>query len=109
MAGMGSNGGAMVTQPAAGTGEYLVYGAEGVGDYQQVPVVGAPTTWDEGVLPTMDSAEHALNVMEAAAGVGSSDIPMQMTVNPTDYARPIGDEPGASRSGVFEGKGGIFG
>jgi hypothetical protein len=109
MAGMGQNGGAIVTQPAAGTGEYLVYGAEGVGDYNQVPVAEVPTSWDDGVLPTLDAAERALNVMEAAAGVGSSDIPLQSTVNPVDYARPVSDEPGASRSGVFEGNGGIFG
>jgi len=109
VAGFGQNGGAIVTQPAAGTGEYLVYGAEGVGDYSEVPISPTPMAWDEGVLPTLDAAERALNVMEAAAGVGSSDIPMQMTVNPVDYARPIGDEPSGSRAGVFDGKGGIFG
>jgi len=103
------NGGAIVTQPAAGTGEYLVYGAEGVGDYSEVPIAPTPMSWDEGVLPTLDAAERALNVMEAAAGVGSSEIPAQVAVNPVDYARPIGDEPTGSRAGVFEGKGGIFG
>jgi hypothetical protein len=109
MSGMGNNGGAIVTQPAAGTGEYLVYGAEGVGDYSEVPVTPSPMVWDDGVLPTLDAAERALNVMEAAAGVGSSEIPLQSTVNPVDYATPIGDEPTGSRSGVFEGGGGIFG
>lgn len=104
-----NNGGAIVTQPAAGTGEYLVYGAEGVGDYSEVPIAPTPMSWDEGVLPTLDAAERALNVMEAAAGVGSSEIPAQVTVNPVDYAQPIGDEPRGSRSGVFDGKGGIFG
>ena len=109
-AGMGQvNPNAIVTQAAAGTGEYLVYGAEGVGEYEEVPMAHMPTAIDEGIFPTLDSAEQALNVMEAAAGVGAAEIPMQSTVYPTDYANPVSDEPSGSRSGVFGGGGGIFG
>jgi len=102
--------GALVTQAAAGQGEYLVYGAEGVGEtYEEVPVSMLPSPIDEGIAPNVHSAEQALNVMEAAAGVGQADIPLQSTVNPLQLEVPIGDEPMGSRSGVFEGGGGIFG
>jgi hypothetical protein len=100
--------GAVVTQAAAG--EYLVYGAEGLGDnYEMLPTAQVPMSMDEGVMPNLHSAEQSLNVMEAAAGVGMAEIPLQSTVNPLQLETPIGDEPAGSRSGVFEGGGGIFG
>jgi hypothetical protein len=100
--------GALVTQAAAG--EYLVYGAEGVGDnYEEIPTANMAVQIDEGVAPNLYSAEQALNVMEAAAGVGMAEIPLQSTVNPLQMENPIGDEPRGSRSGVFQGGGGIFG
>ena len=100
--------GALVTQAAAG--EYLVYGAEGIGDnYEMLPTRSMNVHIDEGVMPNLHSAEQALNVMEAAAGVGMSEIPLQSTVNPLQTETPIGDEPRGSRSGVFAGGGGIFG
>ena len=108
-AGMGVNPNALVTQAAAGAGEYLAYGAQGIGDYEEVGTTGVPTAVDEGIMPTLDSAEQALNVMEAAAGVGAAEIPMQSSVYPTDFANAIADEPSGSRSGVFGGGGGIFG
>lgn len=99
--------GAMVTQAAAG--EYLVYGAQGIGDnYEEVATAAMPTSIDEGIAPNLNSAEQALNVMEAAAGVGMAEIPLQSTVNPLQYEDPIGDAPAGSRSGIFEGGGGIF-
>jgi hypothetical protein len=107
-AGVGS--GALVTQAAAGAGEYLAFGARAMGgDYSEVPMLPMPTVTNEGVMPTMDAAEAAINVMEAAAGVGASEIPMQSDLYPEDQSDPIGDEPGGSRSGVFSGNGGIFG
>ena len=106
--GMGS--GAVVTQAAAGAGEYLAFGARAMGgDYSEVPMLPMPTVTNDGVLPTMDAAEAAINVMEAAAGVGAAEIPMQSDLYPEDQSDPIGDEPGGSRSGVFQGNGGIFG
>jgi hypothetical protein len=109
MAGLGG-GGARVTQAAAGTGEYLAFGAQAMGgDYQEVPMLPMPTMTSEGVMPTLDAAENALNIMEAAAGVGAAELPMQSDLYPQDQVDPIGDEPGGSRSGVFSGGGGIFG
>jgi len=75
-----------------------VYGAEGVGEnYEQVPTANMAMQIDEGVAPNLHSAEQALNVMEAAAGVGMAEIPLQSTVNPLQMENPIGDEPHGSR------------
>ena len=107
-AGFGANRSALVTQAAAG--EFLAFGATAQGgDYSEVPMLPMPTVTNDGVLPTLDAAEQALNVMEAAAGVGASEIPMQSDLYPEDQQNPIGDEPGGSRSGIFSGGGGIFG
>ncbi len=105
-AGMGQ---AQLTQAAAGVGEYVAYGANGIGEYDEVPTFAQPMSVDEGIHPNLHSAEQALSVAEAAAGVGSSEIPLQSTVNPTVIADPISDLPGGSRAGVFQGGDGIFG
>jgi hypothetical protein len=97
-----------MTQAAAGTGEYIAYGANGVGEYEQVPTGQVPTMVNEGIYPTLNHAERALSVAEAAAGVGSNNVPLQSTVNPMMTADPITDLPGGSRAGVFEGGDGIF-
>jgi colicin import membrane protein len=99
--------GAEVMQAAAGTGEYVVYGAEGIGEYEEVPATGGQVGAYDGVLPTLDSAEYALNVAEAAAGLG--DLPMQSTVDPVGGSQPIAGAPGGSRAGVLQGGDGIFG
>lgn len=102
--------GALVTQAAAGQGEYLAYNAQANGNnYEQVPTAPVPMAVDDGVMPNLYSAEQELNVMEAAAGIGQAEIPYQSTVNPLQLEVPIGDEPRGSRSGIFEGGGGIFG
>ncbi|MCP4240244.1 MAG: hypothetical protein GY772_06745 [bacterium] len=112
-AGYGNNsmdgGSPLVTQAAAGTGQFMAYGAHGVGEYDEVGTSVQPMTMDEGVHPNLHSAEQALSVAEAAAGVGSLDVPLQSTVNPTVIADPIQELPGGSRSGVFQGGDGIFG
>ena len=108
-AGMGQNGGALLTQAAAGTGEYVAYGVHGVGEYDEVGTRVTPMTVDEGIYPNLHSAEQAMSVAEAAAGVGSIDVPLQSTVNPMTMAEPIPDVPGGSRAGVFQGGDGIFG
>jgi hypothetical protein len=105
-AGMGQP---MVTQAAAGTGEYIAYGVQGIGDYDEMPVTTRPVVNDEGIYPNLHSAEQALTIAEAAAGVGSAEIPLQGTVNPTMIADPISELPGGSRAGVFQGGDGIFG
>jgi hypothetical protein len=107
-AGMGQ-----LTQAAAGAGEYLAVGAEGIGEYEEVtPEYTRPIPVDEGISPDLSSAEHALSVSEAAAGVGGmgqyGGVPAMSTVNPTGYAMPVKDAPAGSRSGVFAGKG-VFG
>ena len=102
-------GQAVLTQAAAGTGEYIAYGVHGVGEYDEVPTSPQPIVVDEGVYPNLHSAEQALNVAEAAAGVGAVDVPVQQTVNPMVIADPIGDEPGGSRAGILAGGDGIFG
>ena len=98
-----------VTQAAAGTGEYVSYGVSGIGDYDEVGVSYRPTHTDEGISPNVHSAEQALSVAEAAAGVGSTDVPLQSTVNPVNMGDPIPDDPRGSRAGVFQGPDGIFG
>jgi hypothetical protein len=103
-AGMGQ-----ITQAAAGTGEYVAVGVEGIGEYEETPVSGLASYTDEGIHPNLHSAEQALSTAEAAAGVGSADVPLQSTVNPTMIADPISDLPGGSRAGVFQGGDGIFG
>jgi hypothetical protein len=111
-AGYGNNsmdGSPLVTQAAAGTGQFMAYGVEGVGEYDEVGTRSQPMTMDEGVHPNLHSAEQALSVAEAAAGVGSLDVPLQSTVNPTVIADPLDELPGGSRSGVFQGGDGIFG
>lgn len=105
-AGMGQ---AQLTQAAAGTGEYIAYGVSGIGEYDEVPTSHRPMNVDEGIYPNLHSAEQALSVAEAAAGVGSADIPLQSTVDPTIIADPISDLPGGSRAGVFQGGDGVFG
>jgi hypothetical protein len=99
----------IVTQAAAGTGQFMAYGIQGVGEYDEVGTSVQPMTMDEGIAPNLHSAEQALSVAEAAAGVGSLDVPLQSTVNPTVIADPIDELPGGSRSGVFQGGDGIFG
>jgi hypothetical protein len=105
----GYGGNAKLTQAAAGTGEYVSYGASGVGDYEEVATRPMAMTVDEGVYPNLNSAEQALSVAEAAAGVGSMDVPLQSTVDPMVMADPIADEPRGSRAGLFAGGDGIFG
>jgi hypothetical protein len=102
------NESAMVTQAAAG--EYLAYGARGVGAaYEQIPVRGRPMSiYDEGA-PNMRAAEQALNVVEAAAGVGSAEVPYEASFDPTLNAVDIPNGPGDSRGGIFGTPGGIFG
>ena len=100
-------------QAAAGVGEYIVSGAEGIGEYEQVrPEYTAPHSLREGIAPSLGSAEQALNIAEAAAGVGglgNQDLSLEQTVYPQGQALDIGDQPGGSRAGVFYGGNGVFG
>lgn len=110
----------MLAQAAAGVGdassmgEYIVQGASGIGEYEQVPTgpfsgSGYGAT-NEGIYPDLSSAERALSVAEAAAGVGGmGDLPFMSTLNPTTVAQPVQDAPSGSRAGILEGGDGIFG
>lgn len=102
-------GDAQITQAAAGTGEYVAYGVEGLGEYEQASVSGMVTHTDEGIAPNLHSAEQALSQAEAMAGVGRAEVPLQSTVNPVQMTSPISNLPGGSRAGVFQGGDGIFG
>jgi hypothetical protein len=101
---------------AASMGEYIVQGASGIGEYEQVPtgpfsghISGVGAT-NEGIYPDLSSAERALSVAEAAAGVGGmGDLPFMSTLNPTVMAQPVPDAPSGSRAGILEGGDGIFG
>jgi len=103
----------LLAQAAAGVGEYIVTGAEGIGEYEQVtPEYTQPSVVREGISPNLGSAEAALSVAEAAAGVGglgNVDLALEQTVYPTGQALDITDAPGGSRSGVFYGGNGVFG
>ena len=112
-AGMGQAGAPRLSQAAAGTGEYLVSGGQGIGEYEEVvPQYSAPEQIQEGISPDLDSAEQALNVSEAAAGIGAygdEKVPLQSTVYPTGNPEAIPDMPGGSRAGTFAGSNGVFG
>lgn len=112
-----------LTQAAAGVGEYFVTGVKGIGEYEEVtPEYSAPTSTRDGIRPDLNSAEHAMSVAEAAAGVGmygggggygtyeqNQDVALQSTVYPTGGGENIPDQPGGSRAGVFCGDNGVFG
>lgn len=106
-------GSPMLAQAAAGVGEYIVQGAEGIGEYEQVtPEYSAPFTTREGIAPSLSSAEAALSMAEAAAGVGgfgNVDANLQQIVYPKGQSLTIADDPGGSRSGLFYGGNGVFG
>ena len=107
-------GAPMLTQAAAGAmGEYVVSGGKGIGEYEEVtPEYQKPTTTDEGIHPDLTSAEYAMSIAEAAAGVGAfgdSNVPLQSIVNPTGHPEAIPDMPGGSRAGTFAGPNGVFG
>jgi hypothetical protein len=99
--------GEQMTQAAAGVGEYMVQGVEGIGDYEMVNGVGNPEMTDEGIRPDLASAERALDIAEAAAGLG--DIGSRSQLNPAMVTQPVGQTPGGMRSGVFTTVDGIFG
>ncbi len=99
----------MLTQAAAGTGEYIASGVNGIGEYEEVATSTQLMSVDEGIYPNTQTAEQALSIAEAAAGVGSADVPLQSTVDPSGMSSLIGDAPGGSRVGVFRGGDGIFG
>lgn len=104
-----------LTQAAAG--EYIIAGAQGIGEYEQVtPEYSTPEHIREGISPDLDSAERALSIAEAAAGVGvyngmgaADTVGLQSTVYPQGSADVIPDQPGGSRAGVFCGENGVFG
>jgi len=72
-----------------------------------VPATGGQVGAYDGILPSLNEAEYALNVAEAAAGLG--DLSMQSTVDPVGGSQPIAGAPGGSRAGVLQGGDGIFG
>jgi len=99
-------------QAAAGMGEFFLQGAQGVGEYEQTNGFGSPAdAWmDEGIHPDMNSAEQALTVSEAAAGVnGFGDIPADSIVNPEVVESGPWQDDEDLRTGVLRGEGGIFG
>jgi hypothetical protein len=103
-------GGPMITQAAAGTGEYLAQGVQGIGDYEMVSGVGSSVgATDEGIRPDLRSAERALNIAEAAAGVSLGDLPTASQLNPVMLAQPVEDAPEGMRAGILQGGDGIFG
>lgn len=106
-------GSPMLAQAAAGVGEYIVTGAEGIGEYEQVtPEYTQPSVTREGISPDLGAAEQALSIAEAAAGVGGMgnvDLSLEQIVYPQGQALDIGDQPGGSRAGVFYGGNGVFG
>lgn len=95
-------------QQAAGFGNMqLLQAAAGMGEYEVVPGYSGMGMTDEGVAPNLFAAEQALNVAEAAAGVG--DLSMVSISDPAQQVIAVPDEPGGSRAAVFAGPNGIFG
>ncbi len=112
-AGMGQAQAPRLSQAAAGVGEYLIDNGQGIGEYEEVvPQYSAPEQIDEGISPDLTSAEQAMSVAEAQAGVGAygdARVPLQSTVYPTGRPEAIPDMPGGSRAGTFAGNNGVFG
>ena len=100
-------GATQMTQAAAGVGEYIAQNLEGIGDYEMVNGVGSPEMTDEGIRPDLASAEQALDIAEAAAGLG--DIGSRSQLNPAMVTTPVSQSPGGMRAGVFNTTDGIFG
>ena len=98
-------------QAPAGVGEYIGTDVSGIGEYEQVtPEYTRPVPTDEGIHPDLSTAERALSVAEAAAGVsGIENVPAMSTVKPFEHPVPVPDEPGGARAGSFAGRDGIFG
>ena len=77
-----------IQQAAAGTGEYIASGVQGYGEYIATQGYGdASYTYDGIPGGDLSAAEHALNVAEAAAGLGFGDdappdVGLQSMVNP---------------------------
>lgn len=95
-------------QQAAGFGNMqLLQAAAGMGEYEVVPGYSGMGMTDEGVAPNLFAAEQALNVAEAAAGIG--DLSMVSISDPAQQVIAVPDEPGGSRAAVFAGQNGIFG
>ena len=104
----------MLSQAAAGVGEYFLTGANGIGEYESVMPSGqsgAATVTDEGIQGgDTNAAERALNIAEGVAGVSDDNgIGVSSIVDPTDVAVPVSDEPQGSRAGILAGGEGIFG
>lgn len=95
-----------LTQASAGVGEYMAQNLEGVGDYEMVSGVGSPELTDEGIRPDLASAEAALDIAEAAAGLG--DIGTRSQLNPATVTQSVAHQAGGMRSGVFIGGDGVF-
>jgi len=102
-------GAPMLSQAAAGTGEYVASGVQGIGDYEMVNGTGSFGVEEDGIAPNLHSAEHALNIAEAAAGVAIGDLPPQSQQWPMMVAKPISDTMTGARAGTFQGRDGIFG
>lgn len=119
-------GGGLQQMYANPVGEYYAYGAEAIGEYEAAAGYGGGAEMThEGIYPNLHSAEQALNVSEAAAGIGFGaegplltqaaagygygDLPLENTVDPLIRAMDIPDEPGGSRAGILAGGDGIFG
>ncbi len=96
-----------LTQAAAGVGEFIAQNLEGYGDYEMVAGMGSPELTDEGIKPDLATAEHALDIAEAAAGLG--DIGSRSQLNPPMVAQAISQSPSGMRAGVFNTADGIFG
>jgi len=71
-----------LSQAAAGTGEYIASGAQGYGEYIATQGFGdSAYTYDGIPGGDLSAAEHALNVAEAAAGLGFGDDTMSGTTD----------------------------
>lgn len=106
----GFGGPPLLSQAAAGTGEYIATGVQGIGDYEMSGGGASGLGYhDDGIRPNLHSAEHALNIAEAAAGVSLGDIGTKSQQWPMMQAKPIAEAPTGARAGTFAGRDGIFG
>jgi hypothetical protein len=95
-----------------GTGEFVVTDARGIGDYEEVSGYDGMSAYgavDDGIRPDLASAERALNIAEAAAGIGDLPLTTRGAMNPVMVAAPVPVGPSGMRAGILKGGDGIFG
>ena len=95
-----------IMQAAAGVGEYFANpGVAGIGEYELAGYGQSDGVLDEGIPPNIDAAEYAISRVEAMSGGCSDGV---NTWIPETAAVAIDDGSDGCRTGILDGRGGVF-